>query len=547
MRRVADRFALASAAGLLLTSSSCALRARSLPQDVHWGAPMTQLAPTGQAAPATGKVPSAGLSSAAPSVTVAPLSDKVVHASKALGKAIQGEHRAWNRMAYMCDQFGPRPLGSTGLAQASTWATKTLALDGLSSARQEALELIPWQRGAESAELVAPVQRALHVIGLGLSVPTPRKGIEAEIAVVHHLEEIDAKGQKGELKDKILLVNGVMPAYDAKTNEPYYGDTVRFRTNSASLAAKHGAKAVLIRSITAHSLQNPHTGVLWYQNEAPKIPAAALSIEDTELLLRLTKRGPVKVRLKLDSKLGKKKVQSANVVAELVGKEKPDEIVLIGAHIDSWDNGPGAQDDASGVAMVMEAMRMLKTLGLVPKRTIRGVLFTDEESGLRGAHAYMKAHEQDRHIAAIEADMGAGAPRSLGLGGSKEVQARIGPYLPLFKPFGVRSFSPTGGGADISLLMKQGVLGISIEPEMRDYFAIHHSAADTPEKVDPAHLQAHAGAMAMMAYLLAQEDLNLTASQPPAHLQKAKPKTPPATKPSKDKTGKSPAPQKDKH
>lgn len=519
-----------------------------MPSDLQWGQPMTQVGQPGNDAgtPPQGPVAQAAgdttkeQAPAAPS-SAAPLSPAVQKAAKTLAQAVKGQRKAWDRMAYMCDQFGPRPLGSKGLQDATQWAVKTLQMDGASSAREETVMLKPWQRGSESAQLVEPVERDLHVVGLGLSVPTPRRGIQAEIEVVQNFDEIAALGAQGRLKDKIVVVNGVMPAYDPKTNEPYYGDTVRYRTQSASLAAKQGAKAVLIRSITADSLQTPHTGVLWYESDAPKIPAAALSIEDVELLQRLRKRGPVKVKLQLSSKLAKKEVKSANVLAELKGREKPEEIVLIGAHIDSWDNGPGAQDDAAGVAMVLEAMRMLRAGGLVPKRTIRAVLFTDEESGLRGAHAYMKAHENEPHIAAIEADMGAGAPRSLGLGAPEAVRKRIASYLPLFEPLGVRSFSPTGGGADISLLMKKGVLGISIEPEMGDYFAIHHTAADTPEKVDPQHLQSHAGSMALMAFLLAEEDLNLTASAvapagtDPSSAKPASPKAasaqPTATKP----------------
>lgn len=513
---------------------SPSMRAPAIPADVHWGQPMTAVTPPSDGGP---KARDAAASVHAgqppqPNVESAKWSPEVRRAAQVLGNVAQEEWRAWERMAYLCDQFGPRTLGSKALQEASIWVQKTLRLDGLTSARLEDVPLRPWIRGEESARLLAPVKRKLHIVGLGLSVPTPRKGIQGEVEVVERFEDFAKLGEKGRLKDKIVLVNGRMPSYDPKTNEPFYGETVRYRTQSASAAAKQGAKAVLVRSITARSLQTPHTGALWYEGKVPKIPAAALTVEDTELLHRLRQRGPVKVRLQLGSKLSKKEVKSANVVAELKGSQMPEQFVLIGAHIDSWDNGPGAQDDASGVAMVMEAMRMLKLQGLVPKRSIRAVLFTDEESGLRGAHAYMKAHEHEPHIAAIEADMGAGAPRSLGLGGPKAVRDRLAPYLPLFAPLGVRSFSPTGGGADISPLMKKGVLGISIEPEMGDYFAIHHTAADTPEKVDPRHLQQHAASMALMAFILAQEDLNLTASVLPTSKPPVKPAAPKTPSPS---------------
>lgn len=515
--------ALATLAASLSAACSSAVRAPAVPGKVVWGEPMTGIS-KGQSGAGQGPVATKPPVAKAP-VTKDPVakgpakiefSPELVRVASMLADAAKHQRRAWDRMAYMCDEFGPRNLGSPGLLSALDWATKTLSLDGLSNPRQEEVMLLPFVRGKESAKIVAPVQRDLHIVGLGLSVPTPKKGIRAALEVVADFEALVSKGERGELKDKIVLVNAAMPPFDAAGNEPHYGQTVRYRTQSASLAAKHGAKAVLVRSVTAHSLQTPHTGGMWYEKDVPKIPAAAITVEDAELLKRLRTRGVVELNLDLRSKLGKKKVKSANVLAELKGSREPEKIVLIGAHIDSWDNGPGAQDDASGVAMVLDAMRLLKSSGLQPKRTIRAVLFTDEESGLRGALDYMKHHGDEPHVAAIEADMGAGAPFALGLGGPEKVRERLGPYLPLFAPLGVQRFSPTGGGADISFLMKQGVLGISIEPRMENYFAIHHTAADTPEKVDPQHLQAHAAAMALMAYLLAQEDLDLTTSAPAA-------------------------------
>lgn len=498
---------------------ACASRSGSAARrtSITWGAPLSPsgVANPGQPEPSR-QSPPGGSAAAQRSPQAAKIPAPLQRAADELVLSLQNNQTAWDRMAYMCDHFGPRPLGSKGLRDATAWAVKTMKLDGLSEVRAETVMLKPWIRGQESAQLTFPIERELHILGLGLSVKTPRKGIEANVEVVETLDQISSLGMQGKLQGKIVLVNGVMPPFDHAHNEPHYGSTVRYRSQSASLAAKHGAKAVLVRSITARSLQNPHTGSVGYDPKLPKIPAAALTLEDTELLVRLRARGEVKVRLKMQAQVAAKEVKSANVIAELPGSDKGKEIVLIGAHIDSWDRGPGAQDDAGGVLMVMEAMRLLKSLNLRPKRTIRAVLFTDEESGLRGARAYMEAHGKERHIAAIEADMGAGAPRKLGLGASESVRARLAPYLSLFRPLGIRAFGATGGGADISFLMEQGVLGISVEPDLAGYFDIHHSEADTPEKIDPQHLQANAAAMALMAYLLASEDLGLTASTPPS-------------------------------
>lgn len=513
-RIFAPRSALCLAlAGLMPACASGRRSSAAVPGSITWGAPLNStIGPKAQPGGSVKATPGAVQTAR----TKADIPEYLQRVADELTLAVHSSQTAWDRMAFMCDSFGPRPLGSKGLADATAWAVRTMKFDGLSEVREESVMLKPWIRGQESAQLVAPVERELHILGLGLSVKTPRKGLEAEVEVVDNLDQITSLGMQGKLKDKIVLVNGVMPPFDHAHNEPHYGSTVRYRSESASLAAKHGAKAVLVRSITTRSLQTPHTGSVSYDPKIPKIPAAALTLEDTELLLRLRARGAVKVRLNMQAQVASKEVKSANVIAELPGGEKSDEIVLIAAHIDSWDRGPGAQDDAGGVLMVMEAMRLLKSLNLAPKRTIRAVLFTDEESGLRGARAYMQAHGKDKHIAAIEADMGAGAPHKLGLGASQAVRERIAPYLSLFKPLGIRAFGSSGGGADISFLMEQGVLGISVEPELAGYFDIHHSEADTPEKIDPGHLQANASAMALMAYLLASEELGLSVSKPPS-------------------------------
>ena len=290
---------------------------------------------------------------------------------------------------------------------------------------------------------------------------------------------------------------------DAGTQETGYRDTVPIRSSGASEAAKVGAKALLIRSVTASSLRTPHTGAVRYAEGVAKIPAAAITLEDAELLARLSARGPTQVELSLGAKLLPDAV-SGNAIAELRGRELPDEVVVIGGHIDSWDTGDGSTDDGSGCLMAMDAALMLKELGLVPRRTIRVVLFTNEENGLRGAKAYHAAHGKERHVAAIEADSGSGAPLGFGVGGTPEQVAEIQTYARLFHGLGADRLTSGGGGADIGPLMQDGVLGLGLQPEGSTYFDLHHSPADTFDKIDPDHLARNTAALALMAFILAE-------------------------------------------
>lgn len=424
-------------------------------------------------------------------------------ASDKLTKHAKGNRRGWDRLAQMVDRFGPRPAGSKALEGAIDWSIETMQADGLAQARREKVMVPNWQRGKEALRVVSPSTRELEVLGLGGTVAT--KGIlRAPVVVVSSLEDLEKRG--ADVKGKIVLVNLPMPQYDHDKDESGYGSAVRPRSDGASLAAKHGAKALLIRSVTATSLDTPHTGAMRYADNVPKIPAAAVTIEGAEYLARLAGRGNVEVSLQLGGKL-LGDVPSGNAIAELTGRELPDEIVLIGGHIDSWDVGDGASDDGAGCVMAMEAAAMLKELGLVPRRTIRVVLFTNEEFGLNGAKAYFAAHGKEKHVAAIESDSGAGAPRGFGVASDKpEVIAGLQRFSSLFEGLGASDIAKGWGGADISSLMEIGVLGMSLRPEGSRYFDLHHSPADTVDKIDPDHLQRNAAAFALMAYILAERE-----------------------------------------
>jgi Zn-dependent M28 family amino/carboxypeptidase len=281
---------------------------------------------------------------------------------------------------------------------------------------------------------------------------------------------------------------------------------VEIRSQGPVEAARKGAKAVLIRSVTNFAFRQPHTGATRYVDDVRKIPAAAIPPEDVMMLARMQARKmPVKLRLVLGAKTLPDR-QSANAIGELRGREKPEEVVVIGCHIDSWDVGDGSTDDGSGCIMAMEAARMLKAAKLVPRRTIRVVLFTNEENGLRGGQAYAEAHAEEVHAAAIESDSGSGAPWGLGVVASEEQVAALRVYAPLFDPLGAGAIHVGHGGADISPLTRRGVLSLSVRPDGSHYFDLHHSPADTVDKISPAHLQHNSAAMALMAYILAERE-----------------------------------------
>ena len=301
---------------------------------------------------------------------------------------------AWQRLAVLTDTFGHRLSGSPQLERAIQWAADEMKRDGLENVHIEPVMVPKWVRGRERADIVQPAQHALAMLGLGDSVGTPAEGIEAEVLVVQSFAELDAKSALA--KGRIVFLN--VPF----TN---YGDSRLFRMSGPSRAAQHGAVATLIRSIGPTGLRLPHTGVLQYRTDAPKIPAAAVAAEDADLLQRMANRGQrIVVRLQMEAHF-EGEVESANVVGELRGRERPEEIVVVGGHLDSWDVGAGASDDGGGCIVTWEALRLMKKLGLRPRRTVRVVLFTNEgerrAGGARIPRRPPKRAAQPRHDARI--------------------------------------------------------------------------------------------------------------------------------------------------
>ena len=455
-------------------------------------------------------VPLDTLASSAPLVATSlatPASMAYGEAARKILAHARADRSAYNKLAELTDTIGARLSGSPQLDKAITWAAATMQRDGLTS-RTEKVMVPHWQRGTIDVSLTAPITRPLHALALGGSIATPKAGITARVVVVTSWEDLEAK--KDQIPDAIVLYDVPMPTGGA---DPFaaYGATAAYRGIGASRAAAHGAAAVLVRSVTTRSLRTPHTGSLRYVDEISKkkIPAAAVTVEDSQLIARLAANGPVTVKLRMDPK-NLPDVSSANVLGELRGREKPDEIIVLGAHIDSWDVGQGAHDDGAGCVMMMQAVATLKQLGLTPRRTIRVVLFTNEENGLRGAAAYAKDHaaEIPNHVFAMEADTGGFAPRALSVRAKANeplVLAQLTDIASLAASTGLREVSPGHSGADIGALADAGVPTAGWSTKSDAYFDIHHTDADTLDKVNPQHLADAVAAIATLAYVIADQ------------------------------------------
>lgn len=424
-------------------------------------------------------------------------------AAKILATA-RADRGAYAKLTELTDQIGHRLSGSPQLTRAIAWAVDTMRADG-HEARTEKVMVPHWVRGTEQASILTPVARPLKVLGLGGTPSTPKGGITAPVVVVTSFEDLAAKA--AQVKGAIVLYNVAMPPYSTEKGSGY-GEVAPYRSVGPTRAAKLGAVGVLMRSVTANSLHTVHTGAMSTAAENPRIPAAAVTVEDALLIARLAAKGPVTVRLQLESKQ-LPDAESANVIGELRGREKPDEIVLIGAHLDSWDVGQGAHDDGAGCVMMMQAITLLKQLGLQPRRTIRVVLFTNEENGLRGAKAYAAEHaaELPRTVLAIESDIGGFSPRGFTVETKPEVfartHARVVEIAQLLAPLGPMKIVAGGSGADVGQLVPAGVPGLGLITDARTYFDIHHTEADTLDKVDPQQLADATAAIAVMAYIVA--------------------------------------------
>ncbi|HEV2181270.1 MAG TPA: M20/M25/M40 family metallo-hydrolase [Gemmatimonadaceae bacterium] len=415
--------------------------------------------------------------------------------------AALSDSSAYSRIAELSDRFGNRISGSPALEAAIDWVLAKMKADGLANVHGEPVSVPHWVRGEESAELVTPRRVRLHMLGLGGSIGTPHGGITAPVLVVSSFA--DLQRHAAEAKGKIVVFDVAYP--DTLTPFGAYSAVVPYRVTGAIAAARVGAVASLIRSIASLSLQSPHTGVMIYDSTVQRIPHAALSVEDAELLHRMQGRGDHPT---LHLVMGARKLAdtpSRNVVAEVVGREHPEEVVVLGGHIDSWDVGEGAMDDAGGAVASWEAVRLLQRLGLHPRRTVRVVLWTSEEFGGVGGRAYREAHRADepRHIAAMESDNGVFSPRGVRFTGSDSARAIVRQIGTLLKEIGADSVTPNAGETDIAPLVADSVPGFGLDVDASKYFRYHHSDADTPDKLDPAEVARCVATLAVYAYVLA--------------------------------------------
>jgi carboxypeptidase Q len=417
-----------------------------------------------------------------------------------------GSYRLLEELVNSC---GSRLSGSAGAQRAIRWAKERFAQEGFADVRVESVMVPHWVRGPiERCSVVFPSGRSLplSVAALGGSIATPRQGISAGVIEVHSIDEL--RRRRDEARGKIVFFNRpldptLLDTFDA------YGGAVDQRSRGALEAGRAGGVAALVRSMTLRPDDVPHTGGMSYADSVRKVPGAALSIRAADRLSEILRKNPgARVRLTLSCRI-LPDAPSANVMGELRGWEHPDEVIVVGGHLDSWDKGVGAHDDGAGCVQAIEALRLLKSLGITPRRTIRAVMFMNEENGLRGGKGYAadSSRKGERHIALLESDRGGFCPRGFTIQADSGTVERAKRWAPLFAPIGADSFTAGHSGADISPLVNSGIPGFALYPENQRYFDYHHSASDTVDKVNPRELELGAIAEAYLCYLLSEKGL----------------------------------------
>lgn len=427
------------------------------------------------------------------------LSQELMEKYKPIAEKIYGhvmkDSSAWERLAYICDSFGHRLSGSQALEDAIDWCMTEMQADGLDRVRKEKVMVPNWKRGEESIKLTYPYHHHMRMLGLGGSAATPRQGIQGEVFVVNSIEELAENSEKAQ--GKIVLFN--MPWEG-------YGRTVQYRFYGAQWAARHGAIASLIRSVSPTGMDLPHTGMMSeYSDTLPVIPHAAITAEDADLLQRFQERGVTpRIAMKMESHF-EEDALSHNLMGEWRGTDKANEILAIGGHIDSWDVGTGAQDDAGGCIATWQAVKVLKELNLRPRRTIRAVLWTNEENGQMGGKEYAEKHKDEPHFLMFESDSGIWEPETMGFTGPDSLFTYWKAMGPLLKTiFPDVMMTEGGGGVDISPMMQLGIPGSSINTDDKGtYFWYHHTDADTVDKVDPHDLNLCIATIALAMYVYA--------------------------------------------
>ncbi|MFY0685531.1 MAG: M20/M25/M40 family metallo-hydrolase [Cyclobacteriaceae bacterium] len=420
---------------------------------------------------------------------------------------INGE--VYDNLRVLCKDIGNRLSGSPGAAAAVEFTRQVMVDYGFDTVFIQPVMVPNWKRG--DIEIVRVLSSAegtfeLNSLSLGNSKGTGPEGVRAKVIEVKSMDDIETLGKK--LEGKIVFLNGPANATYVQTFRGY-GSAVIQRAFGASEAGKYGAKAVIVRSITQTLDDVPHTGSLRYKPNMPQIPAMAISTIGADRLSKLIAQdSELEIYMENHSEM-KGEVLSHNVIGQINGTDSPDEYIAVGGHLDSWDVGEGAHDDGSGCMQGIEALRALKAVNYTPKRTIRAVMWMNEENGGAGGREYAKQAEllKENHIAAIESDRGGFTPRGFTSSGTDEQTGTMQSWQKYFEPYDLFDFKKPGGGVDIGPLAPQGTLLIGLLPDSQRYFRFHHTAADTFEQVDKRELELGAAAMASMIYLLDQHGM----------------------------------------
>jgi len=428
---------------------------------------------------------------------------------RAISNEVWAHGNCYKDLEQLCKTIGHRLSGTPQAEQAVQWAKQKLEAIHPDKVWLQPVMVPVWHRGKESLSIKFSGQQAyekVRVLSLGNSEGTKGKLLSAPIIMVSSPEALKNL-PANEAKGKIVFFNNEFPQELINTFNGY-GQTARYRTVAPNIASYKGAVGIIIRSVSTGADDEPHTGAMRYADSVRKIPAVAIGNKTADKLAKACEKGTVMAQFQSECTMKGMKL-SSNVIAELKGSEKPEEIVLVGGHLDSWDVGEGAHDDGAGITQSIEVIRTLKSLNIRPKRTVRVVLFMNEENGLKGGLAYAdsaKAHNE-KHILAIESDAGGFSPRGLGTEMDASKRQVIKQYAPLFLPYGVYDFDQEEGGADISPLLHQGVPLMGLLPDPQRYFDYHHTAADTFDKVNHRELKLGAIVMTQLVWLISEKGL----------------------------------------
>jgi hypothetical protein len=444
------------------------------------------------------------------------LSQASVEHARELRDAGMSGTAAYGIVESLTTEIGPRLAGSAAEARARDWGKATLQSLGFENVRIETFEMDTWERGEERARLLAPFPQPLVLTALGGSVATPPEGLEAEVVIFESLDALK-DAAPGSLDGKIAYVGHAMQATQNGSSYGFYG---RLRREGASIAAARGALAIMIRSIGTDSHRMPHTGQMRYSDAAPRIPAAALSNPDADQIERIALHGkPIRVHLTLTPRFTGTRL-SGNVIGEIVGSERPEEIVMIGGHLDSWDQGTGAVDDGAGIGIATAAAKLILDSGKRPRRTIRVIYWGAEEVGLLGGSAYLEAHrsELENHIIGTESDFGAGRAWQMTAQVSQQSQPVVDLIGRLVAPIGIArgDMNTPGAGPDLTPMVQAGLPSFRFVQDGMDYFDLHHTPDDTLDKIEPAALDQNVAAFVVFAWLAADSTVDFRRGAAPA-------------------------------